>query len=78
MVVRVDGKGERVYYGIAEHDPDAGEQPGRVFAVVRLGAAYRYVVKVGSFPSCECLGFLMRGQCVHANLLFALIKSNRL
>jgi hypothetical protein len=78
MVVRVDGKGKRVWYLIRERDPDPGPPRCRVFAVARLGAAFAYTVKPLPDMSCECPAWYTRGRCVHTGLLFALERDGRL
>lgn len=82
-IVRVDGRGRRVYYLMCERDPDPGPAPwrGRVFTVARLGASFAYTVRVadpGSVHSCECIGWYANTRCVHTSLLAALIRAHRI
>jgi SWIM zinc finger len=53
---------------------------GRGFEVHRLGLGNLYHVRVGKDEecSCECKGFLYRGQCRHVLGLRALIRQGKL
>lgn len=53
---------------------------GRGFEVHRLGLGNLYHVRVGTPTecSCECKGFLYRGQCRHVLGLLALIREGKL
>ncbi len=53
---------------------------GRGFAVHRLGLGNLYHVRIGKPEecSCECQGFLFRGQCRHILGLLALVRQGKL
>lgn len=53
---------------------------GRGFEVHRLGLGNLYHVRVGKPEecSCECKGFLYRGQCRHVLGLLALVREGKL
>ena len=53
---------------------------GRGFVVHRLGLGPAYHVRIGSprESSCECLGYLSRGQCRHVLGLRALLRAGEL
>jgi len=53
---------------------------GRGFAVHRLGLGNLYHVRIGTPAecSCECQGFLFRGQCRHVLGLLALAREGKL
>ena len=53
---------------------------GRGFAVHRTGLGTLYHVRVGrpAECSCECMGFLYRGQCRHILGLLALMREGKL
>lgn len=75
LVVRVDGRGKRVYYLCRErHDCDGR---GRVYVVARLGASFTYTVRTLPELSCECPAFYTRGRCIHTGLLIALEQKER-
>lgn len=75
LVIRVDGRGKRVYYAIRERHGCDGN--GRVYAVARLGAAFAYTSRTLPDLSCECPAFYTRGRCIHTGLLIALERENR-
>lgn len=81
LVVRIDGRGRKVYYLV--HERGGIPQPsGRVFAVARLGAAAAYTVRLDSphesGPACECISWYVRAQCVHVGMLAGLVAAGRL
>lgn len=65
-----DGR-KTAWYAFRELPCEIG---GRGFAVHRLGLGTLYHVRVASHHdcSCECMGFLARGQCKHVAGLLAL------
>lgn len=68
---------DTVHYVVQELSCEIG---GRGFAVHRLGLGNLYHVRVGKPRecSCECKGFLYRGQCRHILGLLALIREDKL
>ena len=68
---------ETAHYVLQEMDCDIG---GRGFAVHRLGLGNLYHVRIGTPAecSCECKGFLYRGQCRHVLGLLALTREGKL
>jgi len=76
-IVRVDGRGKRVWYLIREREGDPGPPPARVFAVARLGAASAYTVRVAPSVSCECVGWYAHEKCIHTGMLAALLETGR-
>lgn len=74
-VVRVDGRGKRIYYLIRERAGCDGA--GRVYVVARLGASFAYTVRTLPELSCECPGYYTRGRCIHTGLLIALERERR-
>lgn len=80
-IVRVEGRGKRVWYLVLECEPDPGPHPvsgpARVFSVARLGAASAYTVRTYPAVSCECIGWLAHSKCIHTGLLAALIREHR-
>lgn len=77
-VVRVDGRGKRVWYLIREREGDPGPPKARVFVVARLGAASAYTVRVAPSVSCECVGWYAHEKCIHTGMLAALIATKRI
>lgn len=77
-VVRVDGRGKRVWYLIRERESDPGPPKARVFAVARLGAATAYNVRCEPAVSCECVGWYSHSKCIHTGMLAALIATERI
>lgn len=79
-VVRVTTGKKVAYYLLRERDADPGAvEPGsRAFAIARLGSASAYHAVTMPTHSCECVGFLARGSCVHSKLLLALSRAGHL
>jgi SWIM zinc finger len=69
----IDDANRTVFYAFHEIPCTIG---GRGFAVHKLGLGTLYHVRVGRAAdcSCECLGFLSRGNCRHILALLALVK----
>jgi SWIM zinc finger len=69
--------GDNGYYVLRELPCLIG---GRGFEVHRLGLGNLYHVRVGKAEecSCECNGFLYRGQCRHVLGLLALVREGKL
>ena len=73
-VFSITERRQTIYYVFREIPCDIG---GRGFEVHRLGLANLYHVRVSAADdSCDCLGFLSRGRCKHAQGLAALIGHN--
>lgn len=68
---------DNAYYVVQELSCEIG---GRGFAVHRLGLGHLYHVRIGQPRecSCECKGFLFRGQCRHILGLLALVREGKL
>jgi hypothetical protein len=81
-IVRVEGRGKRVWYLVLECAPDPGPHlasgPARVFSVARLGAASAYTMRTYPAVSCECIGWLAHSKCIHTGMIAALIRERRI